>query len=302
MTDTVETNFPEYLYANGYDIWLFDYRASPALAASRTQFSLDDVATKDYPAAVAQIRAVTGSPDIQVMVHCVGSMTFLMSMLAGKLEGIRSAVCSQLSFYPTTSEANKVKAAFNVGSFFESLGIKTLTTDFNPSSWTDVLDDALLKLNLEGPPCNSAVCRRIWIIYGDVYGHDQLNDDTHNAIHEMFGVGNITTFNHLLKMIQAGQIVDKDGKDVYLPNIERLKIPLTFFQATDNKLFLPEGTQRSFDLLCQKNGADGYSRITIPKYQHMDCFVGKDAARDIFPLILAELDQHNPASAGAATA
>lgn len=302
LTDTVETNFPEYLYANGYDIWLFDYRASPALAASRTQFSLDDVATKDYPAAVAQIRAVTGSPDIQVMVHCVGSMTFLMSMLAGKLEGIRSAVCSQLSFYPTTSEANKVKAAFNVGSFFESLGIKTLTTDFNPSSWTDVLDDALLKLNLEGPPCNSAVCRRIWIIYGDVYGHDQLNDDTHNAIHEMFGVGNITTFNHLLKMIQAGQIVDKDGKDVYLPNIERLKIPLTFFQATDNKLFLPEGTQRSFDLLCQKNGADGYSRITIPKYQHMDCFVGKDAARDIFPLILAELDQHNPASAGAATA
>ena len=47
--DTVDTNLPEYLYANGYDVWLFDYRASPALPSARTQFTLDDVATKDYP-------------------------------------------------------------------------------------------------------------------------------------------------------------------------------------------------------------------------------------------------------------
>ena len=30
--DTVDTNFPEFLYANGYDVWLFDYRASPGFA------------------------------------------------------------------------------------------------------------------------------------------------------------------------------------------------------------------------------------------------------------------------------
>jgi len=34
--DTVDTNLPEYLFANGYDVWLFDYRASPELASSRT--------------------------------------------------------------------------------------------------------------------------------------------------------------------------------------------------------------------------------------------------------------------------
>ncbi len=145
-----------------------------------------------------------------------------------------------------------------------------------------------------GPPCNSAVCRRIWLIYGEVYGHTQLNEATHEAIHEMFGIADITTFNHLLTIIRAGKVVDKDGKDVYLPNIQRLKIPLTFFQALGNRLFLPEGTERSYELLVAKNGADGYFRVAVPNYHHMDCFIGKDAAQDIYPLILAQLDSYNP--------
>jgi cholesterol oxidase len=294
--DTVDTNFPEFLYANGYDVWLFDYRASPALASARTQFTLDDVATRDYPAAVAQVRAITGAADIQIVAHCVGSLTFLMSMMSGKLQGIRSAVCSQVGFYPTTSPENNVKAAFNIGAFFKSIGIDTLTTNFDPSNWGDVLEDGLLKLAAAlGPPCNSAVCRRIWLIYSEVYGHTQLNEATHEAIHEMFGIADITTFSHLLIIIRAGQVVDKDGNDVYLPNIQRLKIPLCFFQAMENHLFLPEGTERSYNLLVAKNGADGYIRVTVPNYHHMDCFIGKDAATDIYPLILAQLDTYNPA-------
>lgn len=293
--DTVDTNLPEFLFANNYDVWLFDYRASPALPSSRTQFTLDDVATKDYPAAVAQVRAITGAADIQIMAHCIGSLTFLMSMLSGKLQGIRSAVCSQVGFYPTTSPENNVKAAFDIGAFFKNIGIDTLTTDFDPSKWGDVIEDGLLKLaGALGPPCNSAVCRRIWLIYGEVYGHTQLNEATHEAIHEMFGIADITTFNHLLTIVRAGKLVDKDGKDVYLPNIERLKIPLTFFQAMENHLFLPEGTERSYELLVAKNGADGYSRVAVPNYHHMDCFIGKDAAQDIYPLILAQLDGYNP--------
>jgi cholesterol oxidase len=300
LIDTVDTNLPEFLYANGYDVWLLDYRASPALPSAKTQFTLDDVATKDYPAAVAKVRAITGAPDIQIMAHCVGSLTFLMSMMSGKLQGIRSAVCSQVGLYPTTSPENKLKAAFDIGTFFKNIGINTITTDFDPTNWNDVIQDGLLKFAAAlGPPCNSAVCRRIWLIYGEVYGHTQLNEATHQAIHEMFGIADTTTFNHLLTMIRAGQVVDKDGKDVYLPNINRLKIPLTFFQAMNNHLFLPEGTERSFELLTAKNGADGYLRIQVPNYNHMDCFVGKNAAEDIYPLILAQLDIYNPATPAA---
>ena len=40
--DTVDTNLPEALFASGYDVWLFDYRASPDLPSAHTQFTLDD--------------------------------------------------------------------------------------------------------------------------------------------------------------------------------------------------------------------------------------------------------------------
>jgi cholesterol oxidase len=223
-------------------------------------------------------------------------------MLSGKLQGIRSAICSQLSFFPITSPENEVKAAFNIGSFLEALDIDTLNTDFDSDRWDDILADAILKLNFDGPPCNSAVCRRIWMIYGEVFGHGQLNDATHQAVHEMFGIANITAFNHILTMIREGKIVDKDGNDVYLPNIGRLKIPLTLFQAEGNKLFLPEGTEKTFNLLCEKNGANGYELIVVPKYQHMDCFIGKNVASDIFPTILAQLDSQNPIFTAAAAA
>ena len=120
-TDTVDTNLPEYLYANGYDVWLFDYRASPDLPSASTLFSLDDIAQKDYPAAIAKVREISGAPTVQMMVHCVGSMTFLMSMMSG-LEGVRQAVCSQLGLFPVTSTMNQVKAGMHAAGFLLALG------------------------------------------------------------------------------------------------------------------------------------------------------------------------------------
>jgi hypothetical protein len=31
----------------------------------------------------------------------------------------------------------------------------------------------------------------------------------------------------------------------------------------------------------------------FPNYAHMDCFIGKNASRDVYPEVMAELDQHN---------
>jgi len=148
-----------------------------------------------------------------------------------------------------------------------------------------------------GEQCTSAVCRRILGIYGDVYKHAMLNDATHRAIHEMFGVANTTTFNHIAKMVRAEKIVDKDGGDTYLTdaNLKRLAIPITFLHGAENHLFLPEGSMRTLKTLAQANDATLYDRIEFPNYAHMDCYMGRDAARDIFPTIVSALDRHNAA-------
>ena len=94
--DTIETNLLEYLIAAGYECWMLDYRASIDLPYAHELWTGDEVATKDYPAAVGKVRTLTGAPTVQVLAHCFGATTFSMALLAG-LEGVRSAVISQIS-------------------------------------------------------------------------------------------------------------------------------------------------------------------------------------------------------------
>jgi cholesterol oxidase len=290
--DTVDTNLPEALFASGYDVWLFDYRASPELPVSRTQFTLDDVATQDYPAAVEKVRAVTGAPDVQVMAHCVGSITFLMAMMSG-LKGVRSSIASALAFYPVSTMANRIRAGLDLGTAASKAGLETMTTDFDRQRKLDVFIDNVLKMVPSKEQCTSAVCRRILGIYGDVYKHDQLNEETHRAIHEMFGVANLTTFNHLSLMVRKGQIVDSRGEDEYLTHLDRLAIPVTLVTGAENNLFLPEGTAKTLQTLAKANDATLYQRVVFPNYAHMDLYIGRDSARDVFPTIVSELDRFN---------
>ena len=153
--------------------------------------------------------------------------------------------------------------------------------------------DNILKTFPSKEQCHSDVCRRILGIYGDVYKHDQLNDATHRAIHEMFGIGNLAAFNHISRMVREGKAVDKDGKDVYLPHLDKVDIPITFVHGAENNLFLPSGSMKTLQKLASVNDAKLYQRVEFKNYAHMDCYMGRDAARDIFPTIVGELDRFN---------
>jgi cholesterol oxidase len=129
-------------------------------------------------------------------------------------------------------------------------------------------------------------------MYGDVYAHERLNDATHRAIHEMFGTANAATLAHVSLMIRRGRVVDRHGNDAYLPHLERLAFPIAFIHGENNHLYLPEGTVRTLDLLRRANGDDLYRRHVIEGYSHMDCWIGENAARDVFPIAAAELEAH----------
>ena len=291
--DTTDTNFPESLYEAGYDIWLLDYRASPALPSASDQFTLDDVAKYDYPAAVAYVRKATGAESVQIMAHCVGALTMLMSMTLG-LEGVRSAVASQLTLHPVPPTLNKIKSGLHAASALTALGMDTMTTDFTTESgWADKLADKLLRLYPTQERCNNPVCRRILFMYGDVYDHDNLNEATHDAMHEMFGVANMTTFKHLALMLREGHAVSATGEEIYLPNADKIQAKIAFLHGANNHLFLPEGSEKTYTFLRDTNGPDNYVRRVVQDYAHMDCFIGKDAAKDVYPVVIEELDKFN---------
>lgn len=107
----------------------------------------------------------------------------------------------------------------------------------------------------------------------------------------MFGVANIDAFKQLARIARRKIIVNKDGDDVYLPNCERLAIPIHFIHGAENACFRPESTKRTYERLCKVNGAQLYSRSLIPGYGHIDCIFGKRAAQDVFPHIRAHFDK-----------
>jgi cholesterol oxidase len=288
--DTVPKNLVEYLVSEKYDVWLLDYRASSGFAAAGTEFSIDDVAVRDYPAAVDTIRCESGREKIQVVAHCVGSMALLMSLLAGKLQGkLESVVCSQLGLHPIAPTFAEFKAAVGAASFLRRFGVRRLTAQYDPYSLAHRLLDRLLILYPTRERCNNPTCRRILLLLGESFRHAQLNTATHDSMQEWFGTTSIPALAHLALMLRIGHVVDKDGRDTYLPHLERLAVPISFIHGARNREFLPAATRKTYQLLCRTNGEHWYKRYVIPKYGHMDCFIGKNAATDVFPLILKRL-------------
>jgi cholesterol oxidase len=290
--DTIETNLLEYLYAHGFDVWLLDYRASIELPSSRAQFTADDVAAQDYPAAVDEVRNLTGADSVQMVAHCFGGTTFTCAMLGG-LQGVRSAVISQVSTDLVVGFGAKLKTGLHVPEVLDAVGVEELTayTDTH-ENWKGRIFNAIAEIAPAGgkQECGSHTCERISFMYAPLYKHENLNQATHDALHEMFGVANMDSFRHLAEMSRQEKVVDANGEDVYLPHVDRMAIPIAFVHGAENACYKTEGMDRTVKRLADANGAHLYTRHEIPAYGHIDCIYGKNAARDVFPYVVQHFE------------
>lgn len=295
-TDTVETNLVEFLAARGFDVWALDYRGSIQLAAHNTLFTADEVAAFDYPAGVRYVREQTGADSIQAVVHCFGSVSFFMAMLAG-LEGVRSVVCSQVAAHLVTAPITELKCGIYIPEALSGLGVSRLNAFVSSATgWRGRLEEAALRLYPlpVDQLCQNPVCHRLSFMYSQIFEHERLSGLTHSALHEMFGATNIRAFSHLARMVRTGHLVTADGRNDYLPHAGRLAIPIAFVHGGKNRCFLPESTERTYRWLCEWNGARLYSRAVIPGYGHADSILGEHAARDVYPAIARHLEATDP--------
>lgn len=293
-TDTIDTNLVEFLCAHGYDVWCLDFRASISLPASQAQFDGDVIATQDFPAAVDFVRRTSGAATIQAVVHCFGSTTWFMAMLAG-MQGVRSFVCSQTATHTVGSFMNTLKTGLHLPEMLDALGVKSLDAYAGEHpDWLDRLFDAAVRLYPVPFQewCHSDVCRRIAFMYTPLYNHARLNAATHAAMAEMFGIANMRSFKHIAEISRKGHLVAADGSERYLPHLDRLNLPITFIHGAENRCFDPASTEQSYNELCRLFTPAQYTRHVIPGYGHIDCIFGQDASRDVFPHMLAHLDKY----------
>jgi cholesterol oxidase len=293
--DTVEQNLVEHLVHQGFDVWLEEWRASTLLPSALTQFTADTVATMDHPPALDAVRAETGRSDVHVVAHCVGSLTWMMTALAGSAEP-SSLLCSSVALHPIGPRLTRLKVGLHLGEFLRHAGTRMLTSD---SYTTESKGAAAFDLALRLYPipkverCHYAVCRRLAFIYGVAVHDPNMDDLTHATMHELFGPTDMTMMLHLSRMARAKQLLGADGEDCYLPEVARLQMPITLLSGSENLVWIPESTARSYEVLTAVHGRDSIRREVIDGYGHQDVFIGARASADAFPVIVAHLDRVN---------
>ena len=217
-TDTIDTNLTEYLWEQGFDVWLLDWRGSILIPASNGTFDADECARYDYPAASRRIMELTGADGLHWIVHCVGSITFFMSLLGG-LEDVESVVALQVAAHPVPPRMTKIKCALHVPALLQKLGMEALSAETYGEGFADRAFNQALRLTPlpKGERCSSAVCLRCTFLYSLCWVHANLTAETHDAMHEMMGVANLEMMEHLARCASHERLVDVNGDDVVPP-------------------------------------------------------------------------------------
>jgi predicted alpha/beta hydrolase len=288
------TDIVQYLVARGYDVWLENWRASIDVPAS--EWTLDDAAVYDHPAAVAAVVAATGAARIKALVHCQGSTSFVMSAFAGLLPQVDTIVSNAVSLHVVVPvmAAWKLNHAVPVVSRFMTHLDPRWGIHGAPHPSGKALDRWVRWSHRE---CDSAVCKWSSFTYGagfpTLWRHENLSQATHAWLDAEFGSVPLSFFRQMRQCARLGSLCSL-GKHAVLP-LDFLKTgPQTdarfaLIAGELNECFLARGQELTFRYLENRRPGVHSLRI-VPGYGHLDIFLGRNAATEVFPLIARELE------------
>ncbi|ELS02364.1 hypothetical protein Xen7305DRAFT_00020780 [Xenococcus sp. PCC 7305] len=290
----VETDIVDYLVARGYDVWLENWRASIDVKPNR--WTLDRAAIYDHPQAVKTIVSETGWDKIKAIVHCQGSTSFMMSAVAGLVPEVETIISNAVSLHTIvpTGSAIKIKAALPL--------VKPLSDHLDPQWGLDPKSPAAKLISafvaLTHHECNNPVCKQVSFTYGfgfpALWLHENLNEPTHEWLKQEFAYVPLTFFDQISACISKGHLISVEGKpelpDDFVAQAPKTEARIAFFGGEHNLCFLPESQEKTWEFF-NSYRPDYHSLHIMPDYSHLDIFMGKNAAVDVFPLIVSELER-----------
>lgn len=104
------------------------------------------------------------------------------------------------------------------------------------------------------------------------------------------------TLLHLLMQMGHRGFVTTNGplfNNLTTPhNIHRLQgIPIMLFSGSDNKVLTSESTERTYCILRDTFGTKDYERHVVQGYGHLDCWMGREAYKDVYPMVREVVDR-----------
>ena len=296
----VALHFVDALIERGHDVWLENWRASIDLPPC--DWTLDQAALHDHPAAVQTVLAETGAQSLKAVIHCQGSTSFTMAAVAGLLPQVRVIVSNAVSLHPMVCTASRVKSQLAL----PLVGL--LTRHLNPQ-WGDGRGEGVDRLgvrllrglvNLTHRECDNGVCRFASFTYGTgfpvLWRHEQISEAVHDWIRQEFGAVPLTFFQQMAACLSAGHLVRHEALAA-LPADYAAQAPLcdarfVLVAGRSNDCFQWQSQQASFNWFNQHQPGR-HALHVFEAYGHLDVFIGHHAARDTFPVMLGALEDRH---------
>lgn len=281
------------LLADGWDVWLENWRASTDLPPNR--WDLDQAAVHDHPAAVDAVLEHTGADTLKAVIHCQGSSSFALSAVSGLLPRVDTIVANAMSLHPVVPSFSRFKLTRVVPLVHRVL--EYVDPGWGRQPPQRLVERAMLRVvTLSHHECRNGVCRMVSFTYGAgrpaLWSHENLSGQTHQWLSGEFGPVPLTFFEQMARSVRAGRLVPTGRLDA-IPDDPAATAPRTdarfvLLAGRENLCFLPESQERTFDHL-ERFAPGRHALHVLEGYGHLDVFMGRYAARDTFPLILREL-------------
>lgn len=310
-------NLVNYLLDHGFtDVISIDWRGSMRFGYDLfpLSYSFDDTTLYDFPAAFAKIRQVVGEDArIHVICHCVGSISFMMALYAGTVDGITSVISNSVSLTPKVPAWSAMK--LSVAPFLMNYVLRY--TCLNPR-WSSLPGPGLPQgkllakfISLFHRECDVPACHMVSFMWGAgfpaVFQHENLDEITHRRVGDLFGPVNINYYFHVVKMARKQLAVKMRPNDPrydrlpnnYLDHAAAIDTPVLYITGQHNRVFL-DSQVLTFDTIAKIKPDHRNELRVIPGYGHQDTFQGKNCHEDVFPILLDFIErQRQPKSRSA---
>lgn len=297
-----------WLAQRGADVWVVELRTSIGLpTTSHQQWVMDEVAQQDIPALVNEVLRLTGSNQVNVIAHCIGSAMFCMATLAGRLEGkVARASLMQVGPHAELPRASRARGYLG-GRLQQLLGM--FEADSVASQHLDdmqVMVDRLMGTYLypldQRPHYRLSSdlnhnmrlvsANRSTNIFGQLFQWENMTPDVMDAIEDLLGHCNLTTYGQTTQFVYNRRVMDLAGNDRYMKpeHVRRyFSFPTLLVHGEANQTFSPRTLTRNTQLL--ETAGTAVSTCKVPGYGHLDCVVGKDVATLVYPALLGHLKE-----------
>jgi cholesterol oxidase len=286
--DSVPQNIVEFLVAQGFDIWLLDWRTSPLLEAHKRPYTFDDVARYDWPAAVEQVLSRAGKKQVSVLAHCLSSPTFMLSLVRGYLpqDSIRACVASQVALHLRFTPVGTTKVKLHLDMLLPGGDMVHQRPAESGFQLADIAASFLSRVLPTTFSCDNRACYRHAATFGELILHSRINADTHAIMGDLVPECLTAFLKDVAVWGRQDNILTGDDAG----HLGRLRLPIHFISGSENRMFVPESTEASYKYLCDANGASYYRRSVYEGFGHLDCYFGSGAPEAIWPDIAGTLD------------